>query len=58
MILKKKKKVLYWPPRPYKRYKAIKGLERPGGGPRERYLRVLEEALKVLIRALRALYGP
>ena len=30
MILKKKKG-LYWPPRPYKRYKAIKGLERPGG---------------------------
>ena len=54
MILKKKKG-LYWPPRPYKRYKAIKGLERPGGGPRERYLRVLEEALKGLMRALRAL---
>ena len=31
------------PPRPYKGYKAIKGLARPGGGPRERYLRVLHE---------------
>ena len=34
------------PPRPYKGYKAIEGLERPGGGPRERYLRVLHKALQ------------
>ena len=43
------------PPRPCKGYKAMKGLERPGGEPRERYLRALEEALKGLIRTLRAL---
>ena len=30
------------PPRAYKGYKAIKGLERLGGGPREWYLRVLQ----------------
>ena len=29
--------------RPYKGYKAIKGLERPGGGPRERYPRLLHQ---------------
>ena len=42
-------------PRPYKGYKAIKGLERPGGGPRERYPRVLHKVLKGLIRPLRPL---
>ena len=43
------------PPRPYKSYRAIKGLERPCGGPRERYLRVLHKALKDFIRPLEAL---
>ena len=41
------------PPRLYKGYKAIKGLERPGGGPIERYLRVLHKALEGLIRPFR-----
>ena len=43
------------PTRPYKDYKATKGLERPGGGQIERYLRVLHEALKGFIRAIRAI---
>ena len=41
--------------RPYKGYKAIKGLERPGGGPRERYLRVLHKVLKVKIGHIKAM---
>ena len=38
-------KTLIRPQRSYKGYKAIKGLERPGGGPRERYFRALHKAL-------------
>ena len=37
------RKGLIRPPRPYKGYKAIKGLEGEGGGPRERYLKVLHK---------------
>ena len=44
------------PPRPYKDYEAIKGsirgLERRGGVPGERYLKVLHRALKGYINAL------
>ena len=40
------------PQRPFKGYNAIKSLERPGGGPREGYLRVLHEALKGGVKEL------
>ena len=43
--------------RPYKGYMAIEGLERPGGGPRGRYRRVLHKALKGLIRAFKGNIG-
>ena len=44
--------------RPYQGDKAIKGLERPGGGPRERYHRVLHKAFKGLIRPMRRFIRP